>query len=87
MHFPKYKKVPLFKGSEYASISTELKSFLYAATFVVTERMKMMKGKKTSKNEESFWKRRIKRSIKTRHKDLSKIEKIRKGNTKLKKQK
>lgn len=66
---------------------TELKSFLYAATFVVTERMKMMKGKKTSKNEESFWKRRIKRSIKTRHKDLSKIEKIRKGNTKLKKQK
>ena len=66
---------------------TGLKSFLYVAAFVVTERMKMTKGKKASKNEEPFWKRRMKRNIKTKHKDLGKIEKIRKGNTELKKEK
>lgn len=52
---------------------TELNSLLYAAVYVVTKRMGMMKEKR-EKNEEPFWEGRIKRSIENWRKDLSKIE-------------
>ena len=45
--------------------------------------MGMIKGRKRRRTEEPFWKRRIKRNIKTWRKDLSKIEEIRRGNMRL----
>ena len=45
--------------------------------------MGMLKKRK-ERTEEPFWKRRINKSIETWRKDLSRIEEIRKGNTRLK---
>ena len=63
---------------------TELNSLLSAAAYVVTERMGMMKEKRVTKNEEPFWKRRIKRSVDNWRKDSGKIKRVRKGNSRLK---
>ena len=63
---------------------TELNSLLYAVAYVTTERMGMLMKRKERRTEEPFWKRRIKRSIETWRKDLSKIEEIRRGNMRLK---
>ena len=63
---------------------TELNSLLCAAVYVVTGRKGMMKEKIVRKNEEVFWKRRFKRSIENWRKDLSNIEEVRKGNSRLK---
>ena len=63
---------------------TELNSLMYAAAYVTTDRMGMIKGRKGRRTEEPFWKRRIKRNIETWRKDLSKIEEVRKGNMRLK---
>ena len=57
---------------------------MYAAAYVTTERMGMIKGRKGRRTEEPFWKRRIKRNIETWRKNLSKIEEVRKGNMRLK---
>ncbi|XP_037776982.1 uncharacterized protein LOC119573954 [Penaeus monodon] len=63
---------------------TELNSLMYAAAYVTTERMGMLKKRKERRTEEPFWKTRIKQSIETWRKDLSKIEEIRRGNMRLK---
>ena len=70
------------KGIETHNI-TELNSLMYAAAYVTTERMGMLKKRKERRTEEPFWKRRIKQSIKTWRQDLSKIEEIRRGNMRL----
>ena len=70
------------KGIETHNIM-ELNSLMYAAAYVTTERMGMLKKKKERRTEEPFWKRRIKQSIKTWRQDLSKIEEIRRGNMRL----
>ena len=57
---------------------------MYAAAYVTTERMEMIKGRKGRRTEEPFWKRRIKGNIQTWRKDLSKIEEVRRGNMRLK---
>ena len=57
---------------------------MYAAAYVTTERMGMIKGRKGRRTEEPFWKRRIKGNIETWRKDLSKIEEVRRGNMRLK---
>ena len=57
---------------------------MYAAAYVTTERMEMIKGRKGRRTEEPFWKRRIKGNIETWRKDLSKIEEVRRGNMRLK---
>ena len=57
---------------------------MYAAAYVTTERMGMIKGRKGRRTEEPFWKRRIKGNIETCRKDLRKIEEIRRGNMRLK---
>ena len=57
---------------------------MYAAAYVTTERMGMIKGRKGRRTEEPFWKRRIKGNIETWRKDLSKIEEIRRGNMRMK---
>ena len=36
---------------------TELNSLMYAAAYVTTERMGMIKGRKRRRTEEPFWKR------------------------------
>ena len=54
----------------------ELNSLLYAAAYVTTERMGMLKERSGKRTEESFWRRRIKRNIETWRKDLSKIEEV-----------
>lgn len=46
--------------------------------------MGMLKERRGRKTDEPFWKRGVKRDIDTWRKDLSKIEKVRKGNKKLK---
>ena len=48
-----------------------LNSLVYAAAYGVTERIGMMNEKIVRKNEEMFWKRRIKRSIESWSEDLS----------------
>ena len=58
------------KGIETHNI-TELNSLMYAAAYVTTERMGMLKKRKERRTEEPFWKRRIKQSIKTWRQDLS----------------
>ena len=63
---------------------TELNSLLYAAAYVTTERMGMLKERRGRRTDEPFWKRRVKRNIDTWRKDLSKIEEVRRGNMKLK---
>ena len=63
---------------------TELNSLMYAAAYVTTEKMGMLKKRKERRNEEPFWMRRIKQTIETSRKDLSKIEEIRRGNMRLK---
>ncbi|XP_037801964.1 uncharacterized protein LOC119596706 [Penaeus monodon] len=63
---------------------TELNSLMYAVAYVTTERMGILKKRKERRTEEPFWKRRIKQSIETWRKDLSKIEAIRRGNMRLK---
>ena len=63
---------------------TELNSLLYAAAYVTTERMGMLKERRGRRTDEPFWKRRAKRNIDTWRKDLSKIEEVRRGNMKLK---
>ena len=70
------------KGIETHNI-TELNSLMYAAAYVTTERMGMLKKRKERRTEEPYWKRRIKQSIKTWRQDLSKIEEIRRGNMRL----
>ena len=62
---------------------TELKYLMYAAAYVTTERMGMLKKRKERRTKEPFWKRRIEQSIGSWRKDLSKIEEIRRGNTRL----
>ena len=57
---------------------------MYAAAYVTTERMGMIKGRKGRRTEKPFWKRRIKGNIETWRKDLSKIEEVRRGNMGLK---
>ena len=57
---------------------------MYAAAYLTTERMGVIKGRKGRRTEEPFWKRRIKGNIETWGKDLSKIEEVRRGNMKLK---
>ena len=44
-------------------IITELNSLLYAAAYVTTERMEMLKERKGKRTKEPFWKRRIKRNL------------------------
>ena len=66
---------------------TELNSLLYAAAYVTTERMGMLKERRGRRTDEPFWKRRVKRNIDTWRKDLSKIEEVRRGNMKLKQRK
>ena len=61
---------------------TEMKFLMYAAVYVTTEGMGMIKGRKGRRTEELFWKKRIKGNIKTWRKDLSKIE-VRRGNMRL----
>ena len=63
------------KGIETHNIM-ELNSLMYAATYVTTERMGMLRKRKERRTEEPFWKRGIKQSIKTWRQDLSKIEEI-----------
>ena len=70
------------KGIETHNI-TELNSLMYAAAYVTTKRMGMLKTRKETRTEEPFWKKRIKQSIKTWRQDLSKIEEIRRGNMRL----
>ena len=70
------------KGIETHNIM-ELNSLMYAAAYVTTKRMGMLKKRKERRTEEPFWKRRIKQSIKTWRQDLSKIEEIRRGNMRL----
>ena len=41
----------------------ELNSLLYAAAYVTTERMEMLKERKGKRTKEPFWKRRIKRNL------------------------
>ena len=53
---------------------TELNSLLYAAAYVTTERMGMLKERRGRRTDEPFWKRRVKRNIDTWRKDLSKIK-------------
>ena len=72
----------VIKGIETHNI-TELNSLMYAAPYVTTERMGMLKKRKERRTEEPFWKRRIKQSIKTWRQDLSKIEETRRGNMRL----
>ena len=57
---------------------------MYAAAYVTTERMGMIKGRKGRRTEEPFWKRRINGNIEAWRKDLSKIEEVRRGNMRLK---
>ena len=71
------------KGIQTRNIN-ELNFLMYAAAYVTTERMGMIKGRKGRRTEEPFWKRRIKRNIETWRKDLCKIEEVRKGNMRLK---
>ena len=63
---------------------TEVNSLMYAAAYITTEIMGMLKGRKGRRNEEPFWERTIKGNIKTWRKDLSKIEEVRRGNMRLK---
>ena len=63
---------------------TQLNSLMYAAAYVTTERMGMLKKKKEGRTKEPFWKRRINQSIVKWRRDLSKIEEIRRGNMRLK---
>ena len=63
---------------------TELNSLIYTAAYVTTERMEMLKKRRERRTEEPFWKRRIKQIIETWRKDLSKIEEIQRGSTRLK---
>ena len=63
---------------------TELNSLLYAAAYVTTERMAMLKERRGRRTDEPFRKRRVQRNIDTWRKDLSKIEEVRRGNMKLK---
>ena len=41
----------------------ELNSLPYAAAYVTTERMEMLKERKGKRTKEPFWKRRIKRNL------------------------
>ena len=41
----------------------ELNSLLYAAAYLTTERMEMLKERKGKRTKEPFWKRRIKRNL------------------------
>ena len=63
---------------------TKLNSLMYAAAYVTTERMGMIKGRKGRRTKEPFWKRRPKGNIETWRKDLCKIEEVRRGNMRLK---
>ena len=62
---------------------TELNSLLYAAAYVTTERMAMLKKRKRKKTNEPFWKR-IKRNIEAWRKDVNKVEEVQRENMKLK---
>ena len=66
------------------SKDSKLNSLMYAAAYVTTERMGMIKRRKGWRIEEPFWKRRIKGNIEPWRKDLSKIEEVRRGNMRLK---
>jgi len=63
---------------------SELNSLLYAAAYVTTERMGMLKERRGRRTDEPFWKRGVKRNIDFWRKYLSKIEEVRRGNMKLK---
>jgi hypothetical protein len=77
------RKVNVAMSNVIVNNITQCNNLLYAAAYVVTEKLGRIKsGGKKKKNDEPAWKRRIKGSIKQWRADLSKIKEIQSGKMK-----
>ena len=78
------EKVNYAIGSIRTKNISETNDLMYAAAYVVSEKLGKIKKIKNTSRKEPFWKRRIQTNIDQWRKDLSKVDEVLRGNMKLK---